>query len=77
MKIVIYTKDSCSYCVKAKTLISIKNLEYTEYKLGVDITRDDFISSFPEQKTLPLIFVDDEKIGGFDEFRIYLANKAA
>jgi len=77
MKIVIYTKDNCSFCVKAKALFKIHSLEYTEYKVGEHITREDFIFLFPEQKTLPLIFIDDEKLGGFNELRTYLTDKTA
>ncbi len=77
MKIVIYTKDNCLFCVKAKVLLKIHGLEYTEYKVGEHITREDFISLFPDQKTLPLIFIDDEKLGGFNELRTYLTDKTA
>lgn len=63
----IYTKDNCPYCVKAKTLLSIKKMNFVESKIGEDITREDFMSLFPDQKKVPLVFYDDNKIGGYDE----------
>lgn len=67
MKALIYTKDNCPYCVKAKSLLTIKSIEFTETKINQDITREEFISMFPEQKTVPLIFINDQKIGGYDD----------
>lgn len=66
MNILIYSKSHCTYCEKAKALLTIKGLNFTENKIGDDITREDFISLFPEQKTVPLIFINDERIGGYD-----------
>lgn len=71
MKALLYTKDDCPYCVRAKTLLTIKKVEFTESKIGHDITREDFVSLFPDQRTVPLIFVDNEKIGGYDQLREY------
>lgn len=67
MKAIIYTKKECPFCVKAKELFNSKDVDYTECEIGVDITREDFISLFPDQKTVPLIFIDGERIGGYDE----------
>lgn len=71
----IYTKPNCTYCVKAKNLFSIENISYTESVIGEDITREDFMSLFPDQRSVPLIFVNGEKIGGYNELRDYLSRK--
>lgn len=73
----IYTKDNCSYCVKAKNLFALENITYEETVIGKDITREDFISLFPNQKTVPLIFVNGEKIGGYNELLEYVSRKPA
>lgn len=67
--IVLYTKDNCSYCVMAKQYLQSKGLNYTEMKLGVDLTREEFVSIFPEVKTMPFIIVDGEKVGGYDKLQ--------
>ncbi len=66
MKAVIYSKDFCPYCEDAKILLKAKNIEYTEYVVGVDISRDDFLKKIPNAKTVPQIYLDEEYIGGYD-----------
>lgn len=70
-KIVIYTKDNCPYCVQAKNLFSLKGESYHEMKIGVDLTREEFISIFPEVKTVPYIIIDGKKVGGYDKLVEY------
>ena len=70
-KIVIYTKDNCPYCVQAKNLFSLKGEEYHEMKIGLDLTREEFISIFPEVKTVPFIIIDGKKVGGYDKLVEY------
>lgn len=67
--IVLYTKDNCSYCVMAKQYLQSKGLKYNEMKLGVDLTREEFVTLFPEVKTMPFIIVDGEKVGGYDRLQ--------
>jgi glutaredoxin len=75
MMYTIYTKDNCSWCVKAKELMDHLGIQYTEYKLGVDYTREELREkmgvneSFP--LTVPQIFVYSRRIGGFEEFAEY------
>lgn len=70
-KVVIYTKDNCPYCVQAKNLFSAKNQSYEEMKIGVDLTREEFIDIFPDVKTVPFIIVNGEKVGGYDKLVEY------
>lgn len=77
MGIVVYSKPNCSFCVKAKSLLSSRNKAYEEVVVGEDLLREDFISLFPEQKTLPLILVDGQQIGGFSNLVEYLDNNSA
>lgn len=65
--VIIYTKDNCPYCVQAKMRFQAEGQEYTEMKIGVDLTREEFISIFPEVKSVPFIIIDGEKVGGYDK----------
>jgi glutaredoxin 3 len=65
--VVIYTKDNCPYCVQAKNLFTNKGQQYTEMKIGLDLTREEFMSLFPEVRTVPYIIIDGEKVGGYDK----------
>lgn len=68
MKIVVFTKPGCSYCVKAKELLTQKGFDYGEISVGPDgnISRDSFLSLYPDVKKLPLIKINDDIIGGYD-----------
>ena len=46
MKFTLYSKEGCSYCKKAEKLLEIAKVEYRVYKLGVDFTKEQFISEF-------------------------------
>jgi glutaredoxin 3 len=66
--IIIYTKDYCPYCVKAKTLLNRKNAAFRE----IDITRDatlvqEMIEKSGGRRTVPQIFIGDTHVGGADD----------
>lgn len=65
--IIIYTKDNCPFCVQAKNLFTNKGQQYTEMKIGVDLTREDFMGIFPDVRTVPFIIINGEKVGGYDK----------
>jgi len=76
MEVVIYTKDDCNWCVKAKQLMNQIGMKYTERKLGVDYTREDLRDIIPENLPLkvPQIFVDSHRIGGYEDFAEWCDN---
>ena len=66
--IIIYTKDYCPYCVKAKNLLQLKGQTVTE----IDITNDPetavkMVEKAGGRKTVPQIFINDKHIGGCDD----------
>lgn len=68
MKARIISKDQCPYCVKAKELLKIKNIEFEEQKIHVDIMVEEFLSLVPEgTRTVPQIWLDDEYVGGYTQ----------
>lgn len=70
-KIVIYTKDYCPYCVRAKGLLDELGAKYEE----IDITQTpETMESLVKKSgmmTVPQIFVEDDGgekcLGGFDD----------
>lgn len=74
MNVLVYSKANCPSCTKAKLLMDLKGVKYTETVIGEDILREDFIDLFPEQKTVPLIIIDGVKIGGYENLREYFDN---
>ena len=66
MKIEIYTKTTCPYSTMAKQVLELNSLEYTETVLDDDNKRTQFYESCGDDvNTVPQIFVDGERIGGF------------
>lgn len=63
----IYTKNNCSYCVKAKQLFKSKNIEYVEKNIEILDYRLELLNKYPEAKTVPQIFVNNSRVGGYDE----------
>jgi glutaredoxin len=72
MDIVIYSKENCQYCEKIKQVFGLKQMNYVEYKLDVDFTRQNFIDEFGENSTFPRILIDGKLIGGASETISYL-----
>lgn len=81
MKIEIYTKDACPYCVQAKNLVTSKGLEYVEHYVTAD-NRTEMITTMSQRmgeipRSLPQIFIDDVAIGGFNQLREVLQPRTA
>jgi len=66
-KIIIYTKDICPYCNKAKALLQRKNAQYHEIKLVDDATKEEMVKKANGKMTVPQIFINDIHIGGCDD----------
>ena len=67
MEILIYTTSGCFYCDQAKQLCRRANVDYRTQEVGVDITREDFTTSYPHVKAYPYVIIDGNEIGGLVE----------
>jgi glutaredoxin 3 len=72
MKAVVWSKDSCPFCVQAKALLEARGIEYEERNVSQDWTREQLLEAVPTARTLPQIFLDDRHIGGFTDLRSHL-----
>jgi len=63
----VYTKKNCPYCVRAKSLLDRKGLEYEEIDAGTDDALRSWLSETTGQRTVPQIFVGDRSLGGFTD----------
>lgn len=73
MKIELYSKDACPNCSTAKNLLTMKGADFTEYKIGRDITREEMFAKFPFVRSVPVVVVDGVFIGGLSELETQLA----
>ena len=71
MKTEIYSKDNCSFCDKAKILLSKYNPKI--FMLDKDFTKEEFFKKFPNAKTFPQIIINDQHIGTYNELEKWLA----
>lgn len=83
MKAEIYTKTYCSYCTKAKSLLTQKGIEYTEYLIATDnmnktadtthifVTKEQLLERAPTAKTVPQIWLEGQYIGGYTDLEKY------
>ena len=70
MKFTLYSKEGCSYCKKAERLLELAKVDSRVYKLGVDFTKEQFISEFGYGSSFPRILAADKLIGGcLDTFK--------
>jgi len=67
-KVEIYTWQYCPFCIRAKSLLKKKNINFTEYKIdGDEDARALMIKRADGRRTLPQIFIDNQGIGGCDD----------
>lgn len=65
-EISLFTKPNCPYCVKAKTLLSNKGLQFEEIVLGQDATLVS-LKAMTGRDTVPQVFIGGKLIGGSEE----------
>jgi glutaredoxin len=74
MKIEIFGKENCAACESARILATNSNAEVVYKKLDTDYTLDELLAKYQYVRTFPQIWVNDEHIGGFTEFKAYMEN---
>jgi glutaredoxin len=70
MKAIVWSKDSCPFCVQALNVLAHKGVEVEVKKICEGgYTREQLLEEVPNARTLPQIFIDGELIGGFKELK--------
>jgi len=67
MQAVLYSKDNCQWCDRVRQLFTAVDIEYLEYKLDKDFTREQFYDEFEEGATFPQVSINNKPIGGCKE----------
>ena len=78
MKIVVYSKNNCQFCNKAKHMISSLGLEYEEKSLEKDFDSDTtkLIEDIGKPvRTMPQIKIDGQLIGGYNQLIEHFADQ--
>jgi len=67
-KIEVYSGDFCPYCVRAKSLLKQRGLDFIEYNVQQDPDkRAEMMKRSNGGRSIPQIFINDQHVGGCDE----------
>jgi glutaredoxin 3 len=66
-RVQIYTTAWCGYCVRAKSLLDSREIDYDEISLDGDLDFREKLLNLTGGWTVPQILVDGRPIGGYTE----------
>ncbi|MDV7338328.1 glutaredoxin domain-containing protein [Terasakiella sp. A23] len=66
MAVEIYSKDSCMFCQKAKSLFNQHDIAFEEHDVSTVDRFNKMIERIPNARTVPQIIIDGHVIGGWD-----------
>jgi len=74
--ILVYSKNNCGYCVKAKLLLKNLGLNYIEKKFEDFASNESLFEDIGKNvRSMPQIKINGELIGGYNQLIEYLADK--
>ncbi len=66
--VVVYSKDFCPFCARAKELLASKGVKYKEIEVDVHPEKlPEMIEKANGSRTVPQIFIEDKHVGGCDD----------
>ena len=71
----MYTRPTCFWCVRAKHLLESKGISYRDLDINNDDLRKELKIKAPGVKTIPQIFKDGKRIGGYEDLVEYFKDK--
>ena len=69
-KIIVYSTDPCSFCLRAKELLDKRGIAYEEINLAKDPAGREQLLAKTGMLSFPQIIVGDDVLGGFRELII-------
>ncbi len=76
MEIIIYSKNNCVFCNKAKHLVKSLGLTYEEKKMEEFDSPQAMLEDIGKQvRTMPQIKIDGKLVGGYNQLVEYFADK--
>ncbi len=68
-RVIIFTTDSCTFCVHAKSLLSKRGVTFEEVNLSAHPELQTELAGVTGLTSFPQIIVDGETLGGLNELR--------
>lgn len=69
-KVVMYSTPTCHFCNLAKEFFSDHNISYESFDVQSDLAKRQEMVDKSGQMGVPVIYIDDEMVLGFDEDKI-------
>ena len=66
-QVTIYSTATCGYCKMAKEFFAANNVPFTDYNVGTDLEKRKEMVDKSGQMGVPVIFVDNNMVIGFDK----------
>ena len=66
-KVFIYSTRFCPFCLRAKSLLTSKGVEYNDIAVDRDMGKRKEMMKKSKQFTVPQIWIGDKHVGGCDE----------
>ena len=70
MKVKIYSLPDCIYCKKTKEYFKTNNIEYEDINLEDNEEAQKEMEKISEQRSVPVIVIDEKVIVGFNEDKL-------
>jgi glutaredoxin 3 len=68
--VTIYSTPTCHFCHAAKDFFTANNVQFTDHNVAADLPHRQEMIQKSGQMGVPVIFVNDELVIGFDEERL-------
>lgn len=69
-EVTIYTTPTCHFCHAAKDFFTENGVKYTDYNVATDLEKRKEMIQKSGQMGVPVIYVDNEVVVGFDESKL-------
>jgi len=66
-KVTMYTTRFCPYCMRARSLLKKKGIEYDEIRVDGDNILWEEMAKLSNRNTVPQIFINEQSVGGYDD----------
>ena len=69
-KVVMYTTRFCPYCMRARSMLKNKGVEFEDIAVGNDPALWQKMQTLSGRDTVPQIFINDQAVGGYDDIAL-------
>ncbi len=69
-KVEIYSTPTCHFCHMAKDFFNDNQIKFVDYDLSTNVEKREEVVKRSGQMGVPVIFIDEEMVIGFDEDRL-------